>query len=370
MPPVRVVSFEQVGSILEEMNPEDILASQAKAFNAYSAKETQTPNRSTLGSQGFTTLVMPSRIDSVASVIKIVSIPKGDSKNGLPGSSLVLDNETSEPRGLVNARLLTAVRTAAGSALATRAVFAVNKNLLDGKDSLTLVIFGSGAQAKAHIQLLVHVVPQIKRVVVCNRTLPRAEELINSIKSQRWLKNVEAVAFSITTGESTGPISAPSQDPTAQLKHIVQNADIICTCTNSRQALFPGEWVKPGTHINMIGSFTPEMHEVDQVLIKRAHILVDSHEECKIEAGELILALIETGQDGVLAELGNIFNRVGQLQSELVPSEFATIKKSDNVGAKDITMFKSVGIAAQDVAIAALVLEKAEEGNVGSVVPF
>ncbi|KAF9204937.1 hypothetical protein BGZ49_004676 [Haplosporangium sp. Z 27] len=375
MPPVRVVSLEQVTSILKDINLEDVLTSQAKAFHAYSAKATQTPNRITLSTAAHSTLIMPSRIDSLTSVIKIVSVPKTDSKNGLPGVTLVMDNETAEPRGLVNARLLTAVRTAAGSALATRAIFNNNKAL--ARDSLTLIVFGSGAQAKSHIQLIHHVLPQIRKVVICNRTFPRAQELVEDLGSQPQFKDVDIVAFSISTGESSGPISSSltsEQQPKEQLRHIVQIADVICTCTNSNEALFPGEWVRPGTHINMVGSYKPSMHEVDQTLIKRAHVLVDSREECAHEAGELILAKKETGQDGVLEEMGKIFDKNGQLNVSALPSEFTTLKKS-NVSStsgeeKDVTIFKSVGIAAQDVAITALVLDIAEESNLGAIVDF
>ncbi|KAF9175963.1 hypothetical protein BGX21_005307 [Mortierella sp. AD011] len=377
MPPVRVVSLEHVAAILKAIDLEDVLVSQAKAFHAYSAKVTQTPNRITLGTPAHSTLIMPSRIDTLTSAIKIVSVPKTDSKNGLPGVTLVLDNETAEPRGLVNARLLTAVRTAAGSALATRAIFNNNNSLTKAGDSLTLVVFGAGAQAKSHVQLLLHVLPQIRKVVICNRTLPRAQELATDLGSQSQYAGVEVVAFCISTGESTGSISSSQisgQQPKEQLKHIVQIADVICTCTNSREALFPGEWVRPGTHINMVGSYTPEMHEVDQTLIKRAHVLADAREECIHEAGELILAKKETGQDGILAELGQIFNEHGQLSHAALPSEFITVTKSDDTpkdaNKKDVTIFKSVGIAAQDVAITTLVLDKAEEMNLGAVVDF
>ncbi|KAG0015622.1 hypothetical protein BGZ80_009751 [Entomortierella chlamydospora] len=327
MPPVRVVSLEHVAAILKAIDLEDVLVSQAKAFHAYSAKVTQTPNRITLGTPAHSTLIMPSRIDTLTSAIKIVSVPKTDSKNGLPGVTLVLDNETAEPRGLVNARLLTAVRTAAGSALATRAIFNNNNSLMKAGDSLTLVVFGAGAQAKSHVQLLLHVLPQIRKVVICNRTLPRAQELVKDLGSQSQYAGVEIVAFCISTGESTGPISSSQisgQQPKEQLKHIVQIADVICTCTNSREALFPGEW--------------------------------------------------ETGQDSILAELGQIFDEHGQLSHAALPPEFITVTKSDvtptDVNRKDVTIFKSVGIAAQDVAITALVLDKAEEMNLGAVVDF
>ncbi|KAF9948958.1 hypothetical protein BGZ72_009173 [Mortierella alpina] len=398
MPPVRVLSLDQVAAVLSSLDHEDLLTSQARAFHSYSANETQTPHRSTLQTPAHTTLIMPSRIDTQTSVIKVVSVPKTDSKNGLPGVTLVMDNNTGEPRGLVNARLLTALRTAAGSALATRAVFTTKSTRESGP--LTLVVFGSGAQAKAHIQLLVHAVPQIAKVVICNRTLPRAQELIQELQSQH--SGIDLCGFSTSTGETTGSHSTTPSDtsnPKNQLQSIVRAADIICTCTNTREPLFQGEWVKPGAHINMVGSFTPEMHEVDQVLIQRALTLVDAKKECEEEAGELILAIKESGYDGIIAELGQLFDQKGSFQPDRLPSQLealasfvstsfsSTSSSADNtrepmvtnraaksgsaatmVSHQDVTIFKSVGIAAQDVAITTLVLDKAEVAKVGSVV--
>ncbi|KAF9935925.1 hypothetical protein BGZ67_002870 [Mortierella alpina] len=394
MPSVRVLSLDQVATILSSLDNEELLTSQARAFQAYSANETQTPHRSTLQTPAHATLIMPSRIDTQTSVIKVVSVPKTDSKDGLPGVTLVMDNSTGEPRGLVNARLLTALRTAAGSALATRAVF-TTKSTREHRP-LTLAVFGSGAQAKAHIQLLVHAVPQIAKVVICNRTLPRAQELIKELQSHYG--GIDLCAFSTSTGESAGsPLNTGMSNPKHQLQSIVQAADIICTCTNTREPLFQGEWVKPGAHINMVGSFTPEMHEVDQVLIQRAYTLVDAKKECEEEAGELIQAIKESGYDGIIAELGQLYDQNGSFQADRLPSQLgalssfvstsSTLSSIDNgqepmvtnkaaksgsaatmVSHRDVTIFKSVGIAAQDVAITALVLDKAEIASVGSVV--
>lgn len=332
---------------------------------------------------------MPSRIDTLTSVIKVVSVPTKDSKNGLPGVTLVMDNETGEPRGLVNARLLTAIRTAAGSALATRAIFSAKRSE-SGEEAkgLTLVVFGSGAQAKAHIQLLIHVLPQIKTVVVCNRTLPRAQELIQEL-APKYNQKVNLWAFSISTGEST----ATTTITTPTLEQIVSSANVICTCTNSKEALFRGEWVRPGTHINMVGSFKPDMHEVDQTLIQRAFTLVDAKRECEEEAGELILARKQSGYDGILSELGQLFDDKGTFDLQKVPSEFRDLPSASSssssstqhqspistgvskaasaatlVSFRDVSIFKSVGIAAQDVAITALVLDTAEAMQLGSVV--
>ncbi|KAK3829448.1 MAG: NAD(P)-binding protein [Linnemannia elongata] len=369
MPPVRVLSLEHVAAVLKDIDIEDILTSQAQAFHAYSANVTQTPERVLLESPYHKTLIMPSRIDTLTSAVKIVSVPKTDSKDGLPGVTIVLDNKTGEPRGLVNARLLTAVRTAAGSALATRVIFENKQE----KKALSLAVFGSGAQAKAHIQLLTHILPgQISRIIICNRTLPRARDLVHELAPECSAKSIDISAFSITTGESTSSTTGSgSGSPQDKLKEIVQSAHIICTCTNTTEALFPGEWVQPGTHFNMVGSYTPAMHEIDQSLVARAWTLVDAKTECEQEAGEFILAKKLTGENGVLAELGEIFAEDGKFKREALPKEFSDREKNqDKEKMKDVTIFKSVGIAAQDVAITALVLDKAEAMGLGSVVDF
>ncbi|KAG0284442.1 hypothetical protein BGZ96_011192 [Linnemannia gamsii] len=373
MPPVRVLSLEHVAAVLKDIDIDDILTSQAQAFHAYSANETQTPQRSTLETPYHKTLIMPSRIDTLTSTVKIVSVPKTDSKDGLPGVTIVLDNKTGEPRGLVNARLLTAVRTAAGSALATRVIFS-NKEQQHKKkkQELSLVVFGSGAQAKAHIQLLTHILPdQISRIVICNRTLPRARDLVQELTPECSAKSIDISAFSITTGESTASSrTGTGGSPQDRLKEIVQTAHIICTCTNTTSPLFPGEWVQPGTHFNMVGSYTPQMHEVDQKLIARAWTLVDAKKECEHEAGEFILAKEQTGENGVLAELGEIFAEDGRFLKDALPKEFLEVDRGNinDEKKKDVTIFKSVGIAAQDVAITALVLDKAVAMGLGSVV--
>ncbi|KAF9292743.1 hypothetical protein BGZ74_000184 [Mortierella antarctica] len=401
MPPVRILSFEQVAAVLDRIDKETILTSQAQAFHAYSLQETQTPQRIGLETDLHKTLIMPSRINTLTSTVKIVSVPKTNSKDGLPGMTIVLDNITGEPKGLVNARLLTALRTAAGSALATRAVFTSKR----GQDSqkLTLVVFGSGAQAKAHIQLLAHVLPQrIQEVVICNRSLPRARDLVEELGPQ--MPSISIKAYSTGTGEFYPEPESQGVDLSNEdrLRKIVQRADVICTCTNSHQALFPGEWVQPGAHLNMVGSYTPEMHEVDQTLIRRAFTIVDARRECEEEAGEFILARKEAGDDGVLVEIGQIFNKAGEFDKARFPAQIAQLPITQasvlspstsgapepldtNSGSpsstepgqaktltpqRDVSIFKSVGIAAQDVAITALVLDVAEQMDVGAVVPF
>ncbi|KAF9976321.1 hypothetical protein BGZ73_008751 [Actinomortierella ambigua] len=369
MPPVRILSFEQVQAILAALEADQILRNQAQAFFAFKNNQTQTPQRVSTTSKNHTTLYMPARIDSMTSVVKIVSVPLQSSPFGLPGFTVVLDNDTAEARGLVNARLLTAIRTAAGSALATKiALEARSRSKQENTDQpLNLVIFGSGAQAKAHVQLIVQSVPKpfrIAKVTVVNRTAPRGEALVRDLGQLFPSLPLELV---LTGAEPTS----------SSLEQAVRQADIICTCTNSNEPLFNSAWVRPGTHLNLVGSYKPEMQEIDQALVQRSHIVVDSIEACAHEAGELLRAQRfkdehpdQSTYRGILTELGGLVDARGEILHDQVPSAWKKIGSSDE---KDdtssfVTLFKSVGIAAQDVAITCLVLEKAEANNVGSIV--
>jgi len=137
----------------------------------------------------------------------------------------------------------------------------------------------------------------------------------------------------------------------------VREADIICCATSSLEPLFPSSWVKEGTHVNLIGSYKPTMHEVDSALIRRSHnVVVDSSEACLIEAGELITAGLKESD---VVELGTICGWDQQAACE----RLRRVEKG-----KDVTIFKSVGVGAQDVMIAAAILQKAEEKGIGTLI--
>lgn len=139
------------------------------------------------------------------------------------------------------------------------------------------------------------------------------------------------------------------------LTHAVSSADIICTATSSTKPLFDSSWVKMGTHINLVGSYTRDMVEVDDELILRAgKVVVDSREACEMEAGELISAGI-TGDD--MIELGELIHVDGRrLEDEVMRVR----------AAGDVTIFKSVGVGLQDVAIANVIVDKAKSLGIGT----
>lgn len=206
------------------------------------------------------------------------------------------------------------------------------------------MVFGAGAQIAAHITLLLrHYFGSLKRCVIYNRSLnSRVERLVESLQ-------LEFASVTFVCRQTPGDPHCVGDDVDS-LQSDVGSADIICTATSSTKALFPSSFVRPGTHLNLVGSYTPQMMEVETSLIHRAGLLmVDSRSACMSEAGELIAA-------GVLPE---DIREVGELvgaDSEGPPP----VLSGDRV-----TIFKSVGLGVQDVAITKLVIDLAEEKGVG-----
>ena len=217
-----------------------------------------------------------------------------------------------------------------------------------------LVVFGAGLQANAHVRQLLVTYPHIARITIINRQT-----------SARLIALVDDLSRTHTTVVCQGLLRA-SRAPT---EAAVRSADIICCATPSTAPLFSSEWVRPNTHIILVGSYTPAMAEVDSALIRRARVvLVDSRRACAEEAGELIAAGVPQAR---MVEVGEL------LRSTEVPGEETWGWQPDvqrvaevwSAGNGDVTIFKSVGIGAQDVAIAVATVERAMEMGIGTVVP-
>lgn len=224
-----------------------------------------------------------------------------------------------------------------GSALATRLIGPTMPHVL--------LAFGAGKQIEAHVDLFIKAFPSLNRCIVVNRRPnERVDNLQASLQGQH--PNVE-----ITTEYAVDGVGAGAFD----LQRAVLSADIICTATPSKTPLFRSEWVKVGTHINLIGSFTPEMAEVEASLVRRAgKILVESRDACLKEAGEIIQADLKPED---LVEIGEI----AELDGRPIGDEAMKIKR-----AGDVTIFKSVGVGLQDTAIAKAVFDKAVSLNLGT----
>ncbi|CUA69016.1 hypothetical protein RSOLAG22IIIB_08267 [Rhizoctonia solani] len=334
------------------LKPEEVVKCMARVFEMVSGSEigegvtsehdrVQQPPRLTTLSPEHATLYMPCRlpapvseVSSVHSAIKVVSVPRTGGEGGIPGTTLVLDETTGVARAVVNSRALTALRNAGGSVLATQ--------LLGPKTPTHLVLFGAGLQIKQHARLFAQTYPTINHCTIINRSLnDRFKGLLAELTTEFPSLHLE------------GLVSG-----TQDIEPTVRGADIICTATSSTQPLFDSSWLKHGAHVNLIGSYTSKMREADVGLIKRAgrRIVVDEVKSCLVEAGELIEAVITEEE---LVEIGMLV-RAGAMEA------VERIRQAGNV-----TVFKSVGVGAQDVAIAALMVELAEkDGKVGTRVPY
>ena len=246
-------------------------------------------------------------------------------KDAHQGMVILFSQETGEPLALMNASEITAIRTAAVSAVATR--------LLAREDATELGIIGAGVQARTHLVALA-CVREIKRARVACRNRDHAEQLVREMQ--------EKVSF---------PIEAVSSNEEA-----VRDAGVVVTATSSQQPVIERNWVSAGTHINAIGTHSPQSREIDTATMAAARVFTDRRESLLHEAGDYVLAAQEDAitPEGVVAEIGELV--IGTKRGRTSPSE--------------ITLFKSLGLAIEDVVCAEYLFRKATAENVGTRVDF
>lgn len=307
-----------------------------EAYRQLSAGEATQPlrNHIEMAGENGVALFMPAAMrgdsaDTAGSLaVKVASVFRENPIRGLPlvhALVLVLEAASGRPLALLEGGTLTAIRTGAGSGAAT--------DLLARHDAATVAIFGSGVQARTQLQA-VCTVRTIKRVWVYNRTRSKAEVFVAEMRGHGPIPRELLVA--------------------ASPKQALDGADIVCTATTSSRPVFDGSDLHPGMHINAVGSFSPDMQEVDAETIRRALVVVDSHEGALAEAGDLIVP-IRTGviaKDHIHAELGEIV--AGEKPGRTTPEQ--------------ITIFKSCGVAVQDVAAAQIALAESERLGLGTMV--
>lgn len=322
---MRLLSREDVREAITMAQAIEVVK---EAFAQLSAGEAVVPLRTPIEvarHQG-TVLFMPAyleRTDGLA--VKIVSVFPDNLALGLPtihALVVVADSRTGQPLAALEGGYLTALRTGAASGAAT--------DLLARCDASTAAIFGAGTQARTQLMAVCQV-RDITRAWVYDVDRERAETFVQEMRGQGRIPHDLRTAAS--------PAEA------------VQDAAVICTATTSSTPVFDGRDLQPGTHINAIGAFTPQMQEVDETTIRRAKIVVDSREACLAEAGDLIIPLRkgEICEADIHAELG----------------EIVLGRKAGRESAEEITTFKSVGNAVQDVAVASFVLQEAERRGLG-----
>jgi ornithine cyclodeaminase/alanine dehydrogenase-like protein (mu-crystallin family) len=277
-----------------------------------------------------TTLFMPAylaRTDALA--LKIVSVFNDNPSRGLPLIHAVValvDAATGQIVALLEGGYLTALRTGAVSGAAT--------DVLARHEARVAAIFGAGVQGRAQL-LAVASVRTLERVYVFDSQRNQVEDFILEMRGQQGIPSDLRAAAS--TAEA------------------VREADIICTATTSFTPVYDGALVKPGTHVNGIGSYTPRMQENSETMVRRADkIVVDSYEGALAEAGDLIIPL----EKGIIAR-SNIYAELGEITSGAKPG-----RERDS----EITFFKSVGNAVQDASVAHAILKKAEDIGLGTEV--
>lgn len=341
---MRILSSAQVDNVLAHFTVHDYLDLSRKALEALSYGQAMCPPRHVIEHKQYTSLHMPSQLKGVIAE-KIVGVPHKSSPAGLDASIIILDQVSGAVECIMNAKRLTAIRTASASLAAT--LLLKNKN--SQWEPKTLVIFGSGEQAYQHVKLHLKALGSLKRVAVVGRSwTARFTALLEQLKTD---------SPSITI---SGHISKDANSET-DCQQLLTEADIICCCTPSTVPLFSHGILTESVKIrqlNLIGSYKPSMMEVEPEVFRAANsVLVDTKEGCMAEAGELIAA-IKAGywNSEDVVELGTVYENAADAHT-----------MQDRLG-KNLSIFKSVGSGAMDNTIAQAVLAKSEALSIGTVI--
>jgi len=311
------------------------ISAMKRAFAALSSGNAEVPMRGTLtiAPQKATSLFMPAYVQDEAGdslALKVVSLFPDNIERGLPliqAAVLVLDANTGRPLALLEGASLTAIRTGAASGAATDSLARPNSRIA--------AIIGAGVQGRTQLEA-VCTVREIQTVWVYDPSPERIAAFIEEMAGK-------------------APIPADlcwAENPT----QAVAEADIICTATTSSTPVFQDWDLKPGVHINGVGSYTPEMQEIPPETVRRAYVVIDSRSAALVEAGDLIQPL----NQGLISEQ-HINVEIGEIILGLEPGRSSP---------EQITFFKSVGVAVQDAVAAKLALENAHSQNLGQVVAW
>ena len=273
--------------------------------------------------------VMPGYLGDPQSVgAKIITVYPDNARRGLAshlGLVLLFDAEVGFPLAVMDAAEVTAIRTAAASAVATRA--------LARKDASHLAILGTGEQAVTHLEAISKV-RTLRSVRVWGRSLEKAKHF----------------------AEAQGPRLSVRIEAAKTAEDAVKGADIVCTVTASHDPVLNGMWLERGAHVNLVGASRISAREADDDVVTRSRFFVDSRTSARAEAGELKHAM-----DVGLVTENHVLGEIGDVLSGSVVGRTAD---------HDITVYKSLGVAAQDLAAAHVIYERAVQEGIGSRVPF
>lgn len=266
--------------------------------------------------------------DDAAFGLKAICVFPGNpaqGKDSHQGGVLLFSAETGELLAMMNASAITAIRTAAVSGVAT--------DLLARTDACNLAILGSGVQARSHLMAMSAVRP-IKRCRIASRHIEHARNFAEEMRPD--------VSFPL--------------EPVETVEEALKDSDLVATATTAVEPIVKREWISPGAHLNLVGSSTPKAREVDSETMAAASLFVDRRESTINEAGDYLLAARDglIGPNHIRAEIGEVLK--GDKPGRTSPEE--------------ITCFKSLGIAIEDLFAAEYLYRTAKEKNAGSWIEF
>ncbi|HVT03397.1 MAG TPA: ornithine cyclodeaminase family protein [Thermoanaerobaculia bacterium] len=322
---VLLLNEEQVHHLL---TPAECIEAMESALIALARGEVYNPLRQLMrppGASGVLGLMPAYRSgNKPVFALKEVAVFPGNPARGLDshlGAVLLHSGETGQLLGVFNAAAITAIRTAAVSALATR--------LLSRQESTTLTIIGAGVQARAHAESIASV-RALKGIRLASRGSEKAQKLAGELTSRLGIECTFV----------------------ADIRAALEGADIIVTATSSNSPILKREWIGPGAHINAVGSSVRSAREIDGATMAASRLFVDRRESTLNESGDYLSAEAEglIGPGHIVAEIGEIL--IGTHKGRISEGE--------------ITLFKSLGLAAEDLAAAEFLLEKAKRLEFGT----
>jgi len=328
--PVLILSHHEVKELL---SMDECIEVQTRALTALAEGNVHQPLRSAVVAPGAGGILglMPSYISGPGRKLyglKSVCVYPGNSALGRDihqGAVLMFSGETGELLAVMDASAITAIRTAAVSAVATR--------LLAREDAGDLAIIGAGVQARVHFEAM-PLVRKIRRARVASRSLDSAKKFAAEMSTRSGLE-IEAVA-SVETA--------------------IKDADLIVTATTSREPILRREWVAPGAHFNVVGSSVRTTREIDTATMAAASLFVDRRESTLNESGDYLKA----AKDGAIGP-EHIKAEIGEVLTGTMPGR---------ASADEITLFKSLGLGIEDLASAEYLYDKASRLGAGSRIDF
>jgi alanine dehydrogenase len=268
---------------------------------------------------------MPGYLDEDRALgMKVVTYFQNNDRHGLPAilaTIMLFSPETGKMIAVLDGTFITTIRTACVSALATR--------VLAKAATPVLGIIGAGVQARAHIRALSRV-RKLDRIKIYSPSGTSGQKIKADLESESGI-NIDLM---------------PNAEQT------VRDSDLVVTVSTAKEPVLKTEWLKPGAHINAVGSHRPDLREIDGATLSRSRVVVDSRAAIMAECGDVLLAIKENSfsEQGIHAEIGEVLAGA----------------KNGRTSAAEITLYKSVGIAVQDVATAQLVYRKALERQAGT----